>query len=73
MEDRKFKVVGDWALASDGIQWVLQYKGRGISFVHSTRDVLVRCMRDKGCELRTAEKLLDGLPATFNEWKSSVR
>lgn len=71
MQDRQFRVEGKWSLASDGYQWILQYRGRGVSFVHSTRDVLARCMRDKDCGQRTAEKLLDGLPDTFEAWKSS--
>jgi hypothetical protein len=74
--DRQFRVEGEWALASDGLQWVLQYSTTGkqwkaISFVRSTKDILARCMREKGCEPLIAEKLLSGLPDTFDEWKSS--
>jgi hypothetical protein len=39
-----------------------------VSFVHSSRDVLARCMREKGVEPGTAVILLEGLPDTFDEW-----
>jgi hypothetical protein len=74
MTDRVFAAAADWALASDGIQWILQRrydKGwRNVSFVHSTKDILARCMREKGVELGTAVLLLAGLPDTFDQWKS---
>jgi hypothetical protein len=74
--DRVFATAGDWALASDGIQWMLMRHRKGphpwypVSFVRSTRDILARCMREKGVELVTADLLLAGLPDTFDEWKS---
>ena len=43
---------------------------RAVSFVRSTRDILARCMREKGCNLPTANLLLAGLPDTFDEWKA---
>ena len=74
--DRQFKVEGNWALAADNLQWVLQRKNgdawAGVSFVRSTKDILARCMREKGMEPLIAERLLDGLPDTFEEWKSSM-
>jgi hypothetical protein len=39
-----------------------------VSFVRSTRDVLARCMREKGVPAEDAAVLLAGLPATFDEW-----
>jgi hypothetical protein len=57
----------DWAVASDGIQWILRHNGRPVSFVHSTKDVLARCMNEKGVHPETAGELLKGLPRTFNE------
>jgi hypothetical protein len=71
--DRQFKVVGKWALASDGLQWVLQYQSGSqwntVSFVRSTKDILARCMKEKGCEAVIAKELLDGLPDRFDDWK----
>ena len=76
MTDRIFAIEGDWALASDGIQWMLMkrvpnsYRGwKPVSFVRSTRDILVRCMREKGTDDATAVILLSGLPSSFDEWK----
>ena len=74
MADRVFVTAGDWGVASDGIQWSLQRrKPRGwcpVSFVRSTRDILARCMREKGVDADTAAHLLAGLPTTFDEWKA---
>src|SRR5262249_32319495 len=74
--ERQFAISGRWALAADSLQWMLQrqymHKGqvcwRSVSFVSSTRDILARCMREKGCPPADAERLLAGLPATFEEW-----
>ena len=40
-----------------------------VSFVSSTRDILARCMREKGCG-PDLEVLLAGLPETFKDWRS---
>jgi hypothetical protein len=78
MTDRIIAIAGDWALASDGVQWMLmkRHPRKGgdtwdpVSFVHSSRDILTRCMREKGVGYGTAVQLLSGLPDTFDEWKS---
>jgi hypothetical protein len=60
-------------VASDGIQWILRrHNEQGsnwhpVSFVHSTRDVLARCMREHHVPAEDAAVLLAGLPATFAE------
>lgn len=75
MTDRVFATAGDWALASDGIQWILQRRyansWRTVWFVRSTKDILARGMREKGVEVPDAQKLLSGLPDTFDEWKAA--
>ena len=62
----------NWAIAADGIQWVLQrrYGGqlRAVGFVHSSRAILARCMSEAGVSTNTAHELLKDLPPTFNEW-----
>jgi hypothetical protein len=78
MTERIFTTAGDWALGADSLQWIL-YKRRsqarggwaGVSFVHSTRDILARCIHEKGCKEETARNLLAGLPGTFDEWKGA--
>ena len=78
MTDRVFRESGDWALGSDGVQWMLMKRHvrktgdtwDPVSFVHSERDILARCMREKGVEPGTAATLLDGLPDTYDEWKA---
>ena len=75
MAERQFAVSGQWALGSDGIQWIL-YKYRNsvavpwtpVSFVRSTKDILARCMREKGCPEEDMAVLLKGLPSTYDEW-----
>jgi hypothetical protein len=79
MTDRVFAIEGDWALASDGVQWMLMRRHprkQGdtwdpVSFVHSTRDVLARCMREKGVGADQIAQLLSGLPDTFEQWKTA--
>jgi hypothetical protein len=77
--DRLFAISGRWALASDNLQWILQKRFEGknpwrpVSFVRSTRNILARCMREKGCPAEDAERLLVGLPSTFNEWNAERR
>ena len=74
--DKQFKVEGNWALATDGLQWVLQRKNgnawEGASFVHTTKEILARCVRERGIEPLIAEKLLNGLPDSFEEWKTAM-
>jgi hypothetical protein len=58
-------------LASDGLQWVLQRrKGKqweGVNFIRSTKAHLA--FRLKGLPPEDADRLLDGLPDTFDEWR----
>ena len=80
MLDNRFVTAHDWALASDGRQWILLHNHRqdgtgrwqAVSFVHSTRDILARCMREKGCHAEDARQLLKGLPLTFHEWQRAA-
>jgi hypothetical protein len=74
MLNNRFVTAHDWAVASDGMQWILLHnhrqdgtgRGQAVSFVHSLRDVLARCTREKGCPAEDARQLLKGLPLTFN-------
>ena len=70
--DSPFMVSGRWALASDGAQWILQRRRgaqwQAVSFVRSTKDILARCMREKGVPAGSAARLLEQLPASFDRW-----
>ena len=76
MADRQFAISGKWALAADRLQWMVQrqyiskgeIKWQSFSFVASTKDILARCLREKGCPPKDAEPLLAGLPDTFAKW-----
>ena len=72
MSERQFAISGRWALAADSLQWMLQRRAgqrwQSVSFVSSTKDILARCMREKGCPPADAERLLAALPSTFEEW-----
>jgi hypothetical protein len=61
-----------WALAADGLQWILERKYRNrfqpVAFVRSSKDILARCMSEAGVSSDTAGELLKDLPPTFNEW-----
>ena len=39
------------ALGADEHQWILYRSGNAVSFVHSTKLILARCIREKGIEL----------------------
>ena len=70
--DRQFRVAGCWALASDGVQWVVQYRAAGtkrwqaVKFVRSTKAHLAQRLRE--LKVPKAEQLLEGLPDSFDEW-----
>jgi hypothetical protein len=75
--DRLFATSGDWALGADNLQWVL-YRRRGdgwraMSFVSSTRDILERCLREKGCPEADRAVLLAALPPTFRQWRKATQ
>jgi len=79
--DRQFATTNKWALATDGVQWVLQRRRwrngqptwRALAFVHSTRDTLARCMVEKGLPEEDVRRLLCDLPRTFEEWHQNRR
>jgi hypothetical protein len=62
--------LGDWAVATDGVQWILQRRikagWRPVSFVRSIKVILARCMREKDVEPGVARKLLASLPDYFD-------
>jgi len=78
MTDRIFATAGDWAVASDGIQWILLRRRtrrlepywQPVSFVRSTWNILAWCMREKGVGAEIARLLLSRLPDTFDQWKT---
>ena len=73
-----------WRLAYDDLQWVLQVRRRkpdarssgfvGVSFVATTKRVLMQVIRQKGVGKLTPEAAvkLDLLPATFNEFRAAL-
>jgi hypothetical protein len=89
MTERIFLPLCDkFALGADDLQWIL-YKANGldhladpplepkywraISFVSSAKDILLRCMREKGCiPVSTAASVLESYPSTFDAWKAAV-
>jgi hypothetical protein len=76
MADRVICEVGEgFALASDGLQWILLRRRTGnvsgwrpISFVSTGRDILARVMRQKGVPQIDADQILATLPSTFKAW-----
>jgi hypothetical protein len=85
-QDRLFLSLNErYALGCDDLQWMLYRANchdpsmtkitdwRPISFVRSTKAILLRCIREKGCKpSREAQAALDGLPPTFDTWKASM-
>jgi len=74
----RIAINGDWALAADNLQWILQRRRKGphpwygVSFVSSTKDILARCMAEKGVPAQDAKQALNGLPDTFAQWHASL-
>ena len=86
MSERIFLRLGDrLALGADGLQWIL-YKSKAkagapslepkhwiaISFVHSTKHILERCIRESGLMDATATSALGSLHSTFDAWKAAA-
>jgi hypothetical protein len=75
--DRQFRVAGCWALASDSVQWVLQYRPVGtkrwqaVKFIRSTKVHLAQRLRE--LKVPKAEQLLEGLPDSFDEWAANSK
>jgi len=60
-------------VGADSEQWiVLTYRAprwRPVSFVGSTKAVLLQCLREKGADI--APNALDSLPDTFQAWRAA--
>src|ERR1700746_2568008 len=76
--ERQVVVSGDWAVGADSFQWILYRRSskrtgqwQPISFVGSTRAILERCMREKGCPAGCQGILLAGLLPTFDQWRKT--
>jgi hypothetical protein len=71
--DKQFRVAGNWALASDGIQWIIQRKKgsrwEAVKFVRSTKERLAHCFNTLKIPSHDVETLLERLPSTFDEWR----
>ena len=69
---RTFLLLGpNAALGADEHQWILYRAEQPVSYVRSTKAVLVRCIREKSIELSVEGKAaLDALADDFNAWKA---
>ena len=60
-----------WAVGTDGIQWILRRqegaRWRDVSFVRTTKDILERCMEEKGCPPRAIHSLLEATQSRFED------
>ena len=75
MKDRLVLCLSDgWAVRADELQWMLcrrrRNRGDAISFVATTKAILLRCIREKGAVVDAeGQAALDALPDSFREWK----
>jgi hypothetical protein len=64
--ERQLATTHDWAVASDGLQWILQRRAgeswEAVSFVRTTRDMLAEIIREHNAPVG----LLSGSPETFD-------
>ena len=76
-KDRQFRVSGDWALASDGVQWMLQRRQgarwQAIKFIRSTKSHLAARIKEKDVPPKDMHRLLDELPDSFDAWLAAER
>jgi hypothetical protein len=74
--DIQIRVVDGWALASDGMQWVVQRQKsdswEALKFIRSTKDTLEWAMARAGAPRHVREQLINGLPNTFDEWREEA-
>jgi hypothetical protein len=75
--DKQFRVSGAWALASDGLQWIIQRRTgpdswKSVKYINSDREWLAFRLRELAPKA-DAERLLEGLPDTFDEWMVEAR
>lgn len=70
-----FHLAPGWRLASDGRQWMVQRFRETlkpwypVAFVVPSKAVLPQVLREKGVELMPdAQRAIDLLPNSFNEW-----
>jgi hypothetical protein len=71
--DRVFLRLGpNGALGADEHQWILYRAGNAVSFVHSTKLILARCIQERGIELSSEGRAaLDALADDFSTWRAS--
>jgi hypothetical protein len=71
--DRVFLHLGpNGALGADEHQRILYRAGNAVSFVHSTKLILARCIREKGIELSPEGRAaLDALADDFSAWRAN--
>ena len=84
MADRIFLQLDDFtALASDSRQWIVLRRGNKKGhfgpwnpkhFVATRKDVLMRCIKDLGCDTQELEmatqRVLQAIPDTFKQWRT---
>jgi hypothetical protein len=76
-DDKQFRVSGGWALASDGVQWIVQkWEGkrwRNLKYIRSDKAWLAyRLTKTLKVPPTDATRLLDGLPDSFDAWLEAV-
>src|SRR5262249_1594738 len=60
------------ALGADEHHWILYRAGQPVSYVRSTKAILLRCIREKGIQLSAEGRAaLDALADDFNAWKAN--
>ena len=71
--DRVFLRLGpNGALGADKHQWILYCSGNAVSFVHSTKLILARCIQEKGIEPSPEGRAaLDVLADDFSTWRAN--
>ena len=74
------RLSANWAVLADNQQWMLCKRRKNansgwksLSYVASSKAVLLRCLREKGAVVDTqGQAALDALPESFREWQRQM-
>jgi hypothetical protein len=69
------KINDKFSVGADSLQWIA-YRTRGnriipVAFISSTKLILLRCLKEAGCDEHKTALALEGIPTSFKEWMAN--
>lgn len=68
MKKNKLRLDARWSIGHDELQWIIYRGGGAVSFVSSTKIILLLCLREKGAPEAVIWIADKELPDTFREF-----